>query len=41
MANISLSDATKNTLIELKENERETYEDVIIRLIEKSGEGKK
>jgi predicted CopG family antitoxin len=41
MANISLSDATKNTLIELKENERETYEDVIIRLIRKSEEKKK
>ena len=35
MANISISDATKESLVKLKENERETYEDVIVRLIEK------
>jgi len=36
MANISISDATKETLVKLKENDRETYDDVITRLIEKS-----
>jgi len=35
MANISISDATKETLVKLKENDRETYDDVITRLIEK------
>jgi len=34
MANISISDATKETLDSLKEHERETYNDVIVRLIE-------
>jgi len=34
MANISITDATKETLISLKEHEKETYNDVIVRLIE-------
>ena len=33
MANISLTDATRDKLIRLKEIDRETYEDVILRLI--------
>jgi len=33
MANISLTDATRDKLISLKEIDRETYEDVILRLI--------
>ena len=34
MANISLTDETKATLDSLKEHERETYNDVIVKLIE-------
>lgn len=33
MANISITDATRDKLISLKEIDRETYEDVILRLI--------
>lgn len=33
MANIGISDATRDKLICLKEIDRETYEDVILRLI--------
>lgn len=42
MANISLTDATRDKLISLKEIDRETYEDVILRLIKISEQkGKK
>ena len=34
MANISIADATKESLDSLKEHERETYNDVIVKLIE-------
>lgn len=33
MANISITDATRDKLISRKEIDRETYEDVILRLI--------
>lgn len=33
MANISIADATKETLDSLKQNPRETYDDVVVSLI--------